>query len=158
MCRSICLLRIYMCSFVCAFVYWCIDMFVHWCITLYLDVLINEYICVLINVFIDFLMYWFICVCVYVFMRVCVYVLMYLCIDAFMYMCIYVKPWMCIYVIFVLCNCCFVQIHLHYCQSHLSLMVISTCSTSLVLSVRMGRMQYLVFMPALVTVPWGIKV
>lgn len=78
-------------------------------------------------------MYGFIDVWIYVFVRGCI--------CGFMFL------W----------KCGKAQTHYAHYQSYSSFTVISTPSFSLIRFDRMGRMQYLVFIPARVTAEWGVK-
>lgn len=78
-------------------------------------------------------MYGFIDVWIYVFVRGCI--------CGFMFL------W----------KCGKAQTHYAHYQPYSSFTVISTPSFSLIRFDRMGRMQYLVFIPARVTTEWGVK-
>lgn len=88
-------------------------------------------------------------------MYLCVYAFMYLCVDVFVYSWKNTNVDLWFYGIVILWV--YVNHSPHY-QSHSSFTDMPTCSSSLVLSVRIGSMQYFVFVPAFATVPCGTNV
>lgn len=80
-----------------------------------------------------------------------------LCVGVFVGLWLYANAqiWFCGFMFLWKCG----KAHTHYAhyQSYSSFTVISTPSFSLIRFDRMGRMQYLVFIPARVTAEWGVK-